>query len=330
INKSLNLHLSVPAFFQNPTISKLAAVLDEEGHQLQPGLMQLSPGRRGAGALFILDASIGLCRLAQHLECSGMAIFTTTIPLSRESLLAAAQGKTSATPTLQELAAAHTALILRQQTLGPCVLMGYSFGGLLAFEVARQLRRQGRQVEAVLLIDSWLRYPPWYKKLKILTFGRAKNSLKFHASHLWSITKAKISRLLTPGRASRNPPFVIPEGSSLLPGDVPWEIVEMIYRSAKSNYRLLSLDTRAILFRSQHNFVAHLYPIHPHLGWKGLFLSGLQIVEVPGDHYSLLKDPQVMVLAGRISESLKALATSSHKTPQGSAKETHPICTPVN
>jgi amino acid adenylation domain-containing protein len=304
INKSLDLHLSVPVFFQNPTINKLATVLDPKNHnEAQPRLIPLKAC--AGGALFLLDASIGLCRLAQHLDTAGLAIFATTVPLSRETLVAASRRETDKLPGLQELAAAHATLILRQKPLGPCFLVGYSFGGLLAFEVAHQLQQRGRQIDGLIMLDSWLKPPRWYKKLKVLTFARAKQSLKIHASHLWSKIRTGLASILHPHCASKDAPAANSYELNPPIGNVPWEIWEIIYQKARTNYTVKPLETRAILFRSKNNYVAHLYPIHPHLGWDGLFSQGLQIVEVPGDHFSFLKDPQVLILAQRLIELLK-------------------------
>lgn len=303
INKSLDVHLSVPVFFQNPTINKLALVLDPKNHhEPQPRLIPLKTGV--GGALFMLDASIGLCRLAQHLETTDLAIFATTVPLSQETLLAASHREMDKLPSLQELAAAHATLILRQKPVRPCFLVGYSFGGLLAFEVAHQLQQRGSQIDGLIMLDSWLKPPRWYKKFKVLTLARAKQSLKIHASHLWSKIRAGIAQVLRPQCASKRTP--VGNSHELNPpiGNVPWDIWETVYQKARTGYTVKPLDTRATLFRSKNNYVAHLYPIHPHLGWDGLFSQGLQIEEVPGDHFSFLKDPQVVILAQRLVESL--------------------------
>ena len=46
-------------------------------------------------------------------------------------------------------------LIEAIQNEGPCVLFGYSLGGNLAFEVAKELERRGREVPNVVIMDSY-------------------------------------------------------------------------------------------------------------------------------------------------------------------------------
>ncbi len=314
INKSFNLNLPIPVFFQNPTIRGLAAALDWENHgKREPKLIQLQPGR-SEGTLFLLDISIGLCRLAQNLEGTSPAIYGTVVPLSRKTFEAASDNEPDKLPTLQELAAAHTALIQSQVPSGPCLLAGHSFGGMLTFEVAHQLQQMGRKVEMIFLLDSWATRPVWWKKFKILTPARIRQSISFRASYLWSTARNKVLRML------RQPTSASPPGAGAVAdlykinhpiGDVPWEIWEKIYRKARKHYKLVPVESRAVLFRAQHNAdVSYLYPVHPNLGWDGLFKNGLRMMEIPGNHLSLLKDPQAVILADRIKECLKELSDS--------------------
>ena len=57
-------------------------------------------------------------------------------------------------PTVEEMAAAHVATIRSVRPEGPYVIGGFCLGGLIAYEVARQLARQGASVERLLVIDA--------------------------------------------------------------------------------------------------------------------------------------------------------------------------------
>ncbi|RPF38348.1 beta-ketoacyl synthase N-terminal-like domain-containing protein [Streptomyces sp. TLI_185] len=56
--------------------------------------------------------------------------------------------------TVSEKASRYAEVIATAQPNGPCVLGGWSFGGFVAQETARQLTAAGREVELVVLIDS--------------------------------------------------------------------------------------------------------------------------------------------------------------------------------
>ena len=57
-------------------------------------------------------------------------------------------------PSIEELAATYVAEIKRRQPDGPYLIGGYSVGGVVAFEVVRQLFEDGNEVEKLFLIDT--------------------------------------------------------------------------------------------------------------------------------------------------------------------------------
>ena len=58
----------------------------------------------------------------------------------------------------QKLAKQYTKVIKKEQPLGPYHLFGWSFGGALAMEVARQLELQGDVVERIIMVDSYFSF----------------------------------------------------------------------------------------------------------------------------------------------------------------------------
>jgi thioesterase domain-containing protein len=55
---------------------------------------------------------------------------------------------------VQKMAERYIRELLQVKKTGPYVLCGYSFGGLVAFEMAQQLTRSGHTVKRVITIDS--------------------------------------------------------------------------------------------------------------------------------------------------------------------------------
>ena len=58
---------------------------------------------------------------------------------------------------VRELATHYVQLISEEQRHGPYFLGGYSYGGLLAYEMASLLTEQNQRVECVAMIDTF----PW-------------------------------------------------------------------------------------------------------------------------------------------------------------------------
>jgi thioesterase domain-containing protein len=213
-----------------------------------------------------------------------------------------------------ELAAPHTELICNGPHPGPYLLAGHSFGGLLAFEVAHQLQRAGRQVEMVFLLDSWVSSIPWWRKIRVLNLSRARKSLAFRASRLWSKTHGKISRVLERPATFFNPSIRPPANLTDVNvpfGQVPWEVLSQVYSHAQKNYQLRPLASRAVLFRAQDSEFKHLYALDGQLGWHGLFGEGLEVVDIPGDHFSLLKSPNLQLLVQQLQARTEKLKLAS-------------------
>ena len=131
------------------------------------GQRQLAPTKRrppvvllqeGAGEvpLYFLNAALVEFRLAQ-LMGPGHAIFGVDIPWPpawrraavRMTLPACRRWSNSSSIRGRNYGHVHTS---------PCVLAGYSFAGIMAFEAAHQIQQQGGKVEMVILLDAPAKY----------------------------------------------------------------------------------------------------------------------------------------------------------------------------
>ena len=95
-----------------------------------------------------------------------------------------AKGSDGANPPLtriEDIAQFHLDAIRNVQPLGPYTLIGYSLGGLVAFEMARQLSAAGKKIALLTMIDSYPRTEPlpFWKRIHL-----AAAQLKHRASDL--------------------------------------------------------------------------------------------------------------------------------------------------
>jgi amino acid adenylation domain-containing protein len=311
IERLFNQRVSVPAFFQNPTIEGLSEALREP----KPGSngRQLTPLRVGSapGTLFFLDAEIGLCRLAKLLTVGPSAV-ATAIPLHSSELQALERaGKL---PSLESIAAAHVALIRTYHGSGPCLLVGYSFGGVLAYEVAQQLHRDGVFVEMVMLLDSWASTPFWWQKLKVLSLDleRKQNPRPSQLRSMMRTIPERVTRLASLSK-SHGPSSRSSGRASLLFGEMAPTVPIKLLRRIRDAYEFKRLDTRAVLFRCQDDIYS-THTLKGQMGWEGLFTRGLEIIETPGNHAALLQEPNLQELATRIDSLLNILGGRDQHT----------------
>jgi amino acid adenylation domain-containing protein len=147
IQASFGQELPLVALFQSPTIASLALALRS---MRAPQFSHLVPLRRGSGRpLFIVHGIFG-----NVIQLKDLAERLTT---SRAIYALQARGvdlRLEPHASVDEMVEAYAAAISRVQPTGPYALAGHSFGGLIAFEIARRFRARGEQVELVALMET--------------------------------------------------------------------------------------------------------------------------------------------------------------------------------
>jgi amino acid adenylation domain-containing protein/non-ribosomal peptide synthase protein (TIGR01720 family) len=140
-------HLPMATLFQGKTIAELASVIRQ--HDITwPTLIPIQP-QGCCSPLFCLPGAGGnvlyFHSLAAHLgkdqPCYGLQ------PPGLD-------GKNAALDTIEVLAADHLGEIQKVQPRGPFYLAGHSFGGKVAYELARQLEQRGETVALLAVLDS--------------------------------------------------------------------------------------------------------------------------------------------------------------------------------
>ena len=145
----LGADLSMRALLEAPTPAALAERLDLPD-RLADSLDVLLPLRRAGRrpALFCVHPSTGL-----SWGYAGLLRYLADRPVV--GLQARAMSDTTFSPgSVEELAADYLARVTEFQSAGPYHLLGYSFGGRVAFEMAARLQETGQQVGTVMMLDS--------------------------------------------------------------------------------------------------------------------------------------------------------------------------------
>jgi thioesterase domain-containing protein len=224
-------------------------------------------------------------------------------------LRAAAAGDDASLPKIEEIAANQVTLIRSQVRSGPCLLAGYCFGGVVAFEVAQQLERVGIDVEVVFLFETGLRAPRSWRRFKLAFRHHARNTLKQGLAHLWHKTWTKLHSARRKLRASlpKSPPSPEASRASDEGSLQAWPNYERVMRHAVKIYRPRRLRSRGVLFLSSGG-KEEFYDEFDGTEETGQYFSGgLKILEVPGDHSSMFQEPHVGVMAQQLNGYLEQL-----------------------
>jgi acyl transferase domain-containing protein/thioesterase domain-containing protein len=184
----------------------------------------------------------------------------------------------------------------------PYLLGGWSLGGVVAFEMARQLQRTGSMVDLLVLMDS---HPFLQKELLECEVDVEE-------------TIALIQRALREGNgAARDLPPVLARivrdsGIRAAAAQVDPDHLRRLVRTYMLNIHLLrdyaplSYNGNASLFcaAEQPEGAQH------DLGWRRLISGNLDLITVPGDHHAILQGENVNRIAQSIRERVEALAYS--------------------
>ncbi|WP_162624807.1 non-ribosomal peptide synthetase [Streptomyces cadmiisoli] len=149
IRAELDVELGLGLLFEHPTVSGLAARLD-------------GGGERGLGVLLPIRTKGSLAPLFCVAPIAGLAWCYTGLlrHLDPERPIYGLQSRLPAPGrplpgSLTEVAADHLEQIRSVQPTGPYHLLGWSYGGLVAHELAVRLRHQGAPVGLLALLDAY-------------------------------------------------------------------------------------------------------------------------------------------------------------------------------
>jgi acyl-CoA synthetase (AMP-forming)/AMP-acid ligase II/thioesterase domain-containing protein len=212
---------------------------------------------------------------------------------------------------LETIAARYIDLLTEFQKEGPYYLAGYSFAGLLAYEMARQLVARGSRVALVGLIDTAPR-PTGRQRLNLHAFLR--NSLWWVKDDLLQTPPREIvARLRRHARAVRKNGLSffgpIPSAQVELETLFPVHHLPTSYREAMEanlrasrEYVCQSYPGRVTLFRARTRPLFR--PLNTDLGWGKLAQQGVDVHLIPGHHGNIMKEPYARRLAVHMQEAL--------------------------
>ncbi|HEY9881711.1 MAG TPA: amino acid adenylation domain-containing protein [Leptolyngbyaceae cyanobacterium] len=220
-------------------------------------------------------------------------------------------GLDGSAPPLNQIEAIATYYIQAIKTVqpqGPYFLGGWSFGGLVALEMAQQLTQSGHRVGLLAILDTPApcHKPSLVQSLKFLLGTALWSTLPFlldygaistHRLKTWKpwFSRWQWSAILR----------LIPEESrlQLLNESAIAPMLRIVYANSQAAYRYVPrpYSDRIALFRAveQPESLAQ----DATLGWSAL-ASQIQVHEVPGNHLSLLKQPHVETLAQHLGRYL--------------------------
>ena len=299
LEKETGKRIPLTALFEGPTVEKLASLIDKDDHKWDSFVTIKSTGSKipiylihGVGLNVLIFSP-----LAKHLHPEQPIYGIQAKGLN---------GIDKLFDSMEDIASHYIDEILQQNPDGPYAIGGYSFGGLIAFEMSKQLKAMGKEVILTCLFDSYAEQSIYHKPLPAKIVYKTHEILMrltyaflfmFREPRIVITNKIRYAKILLESlidkiRFRNNVKVDSSKGYK--------KLAIQMYQTAFRNYKLTPYDGVVHVFRSKKQ--TYYMPDFKFLGWKPYALKGVKIHEVPGDHLEMFSPSHV---AG-FSETLQA------------------------
>ncbi len=210
--------------------------------------------------------------------------------------------KTETMDSVPELATYFLKHLRLQQPGGPYHLAGTSFGGVVAFEMARQLERAGESILFLGLLDTYApgyltfkQQLPWMSKVRALRYWCLPIGMK--NDRTWSNVLRGLREKYALFTARRPLPWRQPYAHRF------YRLMAACFHAGR-NYTIQPIQTPVTLFLAEQELPEDLFDRDAYLGWRQATRGGVRVVPISGRHGQHIRPPHVNALAYLIAKHL--------------------------
>eukprot|EP00026_Physarum_polycephalum_P000059 Phypoly_transcript_00059.p1 GENE.Phypoly_transcript_00059~~Phypoly_transcript_00059.p1 ORF type:complete len:2631 (+),score=316.25 Phypoly_transcript_00059:2-7894(+) len=264
LNEILCIDIQFPIFIQHATIKELACAITSGTISTPPASIVPLNTIGSKPPLFCVHPATGYVFLYYN-----FVKYLEDVPfygIQSSQLVPRVEGVIH--ESVQQLAKKYISEMLATQPEGPYYLSGFSFGGLVAYEMAQQLKSINKKVAALLLFDTW---PP--------VIGHAYEEI--------SLDKIRILKAYLSNYEETHRDWLI-------------NVYKMYIESAQQYQIQPLLDIPVVLFQAKESNAQKFTP------WADL-IQNLHVEEIPGNHFNIFTPEHVESFGTKVNGKLKNL-----------------------
>jgi amino acid adenylation domain-containing protein len=305
VERELGANVPLATLLENPTIEALAARIraappPASSVRAAPleHLVVVQPGNEGPPLVCVHGAGgqvLNMTAIARHIGADrpfyGMQA-------------RGVDGVSEPFTTIEEMALAYVADLRVRQPRGPYYLSGYCGGGIVAFEMARLFQQAGEDIASLVLIDT-------YRPGSVPRAGRMERLARVADDGLDGFSKRATAWAGRHREDIRRRARIAYHRLQREP--VPHELRDFwltwsFFRAAEQ-YRPRLFEGRLVVLRASEQDPL-LTGAPADLGWSSLATEGVEVLEIPGNHETLAREPHVAVLASTLRSRFGARGES--------------------
>jgi len=284
IDVQMGIRLPMAAFFRAPTIRQLAECVDRERANPAPCELVTLRSEGEEPALFCLPGAFE--------EAQVFDLLAAAMAPVRPIYVVQALGCRGASESIETIAADSVREIRTVQPQGPFHLVGHCFGGVLAYEIAQQLAALGQETAVLVLMDTLVSDALALRveaplHLRLAHFGKRMAGQSILGRFKLVVEKAKSYYTDAPDRRRRREVF----GR---------------FEALLQRYVLKPYAGHLTLVVAKDSFLTGDRAHDPRRSWARLAGAGSDVLEVAGDHETLLGTPYVEDVARQLDRVLHA------------------------
>jgi amino acid adenylation domain-containing protein len=295
--------LPLATLFEHSTVEKLAARLDINPELITwDSLVPIKP--MGSKMPLYIVHGAGLNVLLFNALAMGLDDEQPVYGLQAKGI----NGIDEPLDVMEEIAANYVEEIINHDPVGPYAIAGYSLGGMIAYEMAKQMLALGKDVKMLAMFDTYADQtkngiPPLKRALKdawflakqiaytpVLFMEDPKRTVEYKSREI-SRRIARVYKKAFPHKVKKKEGFA-----------AYTDQIHEKSQTAQRNYKLTPVDIKIELFRAKKK--TFYMDDFKNLGWIPYALKGVNVHDIPGEHNTIFAPPNDKQFAKVLQECL--------------------------